>query len=176
MTLVLLNGLPANIQLLIRMSALLIFLFLFPACFSDFHIGRLREGQYEYPRLNGWMTPTRARHRCDRDPQCGGFTYKGFISLDSSQEFNTFFFNLLLNFESGAESWHWVTYKAEKDYIQFNNMTDPQSATQALSKPLSSSSAKVKCLRMRSKCAGILENGEDGVIISLLIKSSSNSC
>jgi hypothetical protein len=61
-----------------------------------------------------------------------------------------------------------VTYQAEKDYIHFNNMTDPESATQAQGKPLSSSSAKVKCLRMRSKCAGILENGEEGVIISLL--------
>ena len=31
-------------------------------CFSEFRIGRLREGQHEFSSLNGWMTPDRARH------------------------------------------------------------------------------------------------------------------
>ena len=31
-------------------------------CFSEFRVGRLREGQHEFSSLNGWMTPDRARH------------------------------------------------------------------------------------------------------------------
>ena len=143
------------------MPAVFIFLIFLPFHAADFRIGRLREGQFEYPRLNGWMTPSRAKRRCDRDATCGGFTYKGFISLDSSQEFNIFFFHLLLNFEDGAESWHWVTYKAEKDFIRFENVIDPESSIYEYSKSLSISSAKTKCTRMRSKCAGIIENEGD---------------
>ena len=30
--------------------------------FSEFRVGRLREGQHEFSSLNGWMTPDRARH------------------------------------------------------------------------------------------------------------------
>ena len=52
-------------------------LLLMPApLLAELLVGRLREGQYEYPRLNGWLSPGRAAARCERDPQCGGFTYK----------------------------------------------------------------------------------------------------
>ena len=126
-------------------------------CSADYLTGRIREGQFEYPRLNGWMTPGRAKGRCDRDPKCGGFTYKGFISSDSSQEFNVFFFHLVLNLEDGAASWHWVTYKVDKEFILFQNMTDPSAKQVNNSKSLSPVSIRTKCLRMRRKSAGILE-------------------
>ena len=93
---------------------------------AEFQIGRLREGQYEYPKLNGWMTPSRAKKRCDKDEKCGGFTYKGFITDEQNQKFNTFFFHLILNFEDSVEVWNWVTYKSEKEYIKFENKTDPE--------------------------------------------------
>ena len=93
---------------------------------TEFKIGRLREGQYEYPKLNGWMTPSRAKKRCDKDEKCGGFTYKGFITDEQNQKFNTFFFHLILNFEDSVEVWNWVTYKSEKEYIKFENKTDPE--------------------------------------------------
>ena len=143
------------------MYTCLISLILLSSGSSDFLVGRLREGQFEYPRLNGWMPPGRARRRCDRDPKCGGFTYKGFISLDSSQEFNVFFFHLVFNFEDGPESWHWVSYKAEKEFILFENMTDHLAEAISSSKTYSPSSARNKCLRMRSKCAGIFEEEGD---------------
>ena len=76
-------------------------------------VGRVREGQYELPQLNGWLSPDRAAARCARHPRCGGFTYKGFITEDPTQQFNIFFFQLLLNYESSAESWNWVTYKVQ---------------------------------------------------------------
>ena len=171
MTPVILNQLPAGGQLSSCqriMAVLLLILLHLPACFLEFHIGRLREGQFEYPRLNGWMTPYRAKRRCDRDQQCGGFTYKGFITLDSSQEFNIFFFHLLLNFEDGAESWHWVTYKAEKEFIEFENLADPESSFLIQSKPLVSTTARIKCLQLRTKCAGIVEKTDEVLILSSL--------
>ena len=39
-------------------------------------MGRISEGQFEFPELNGWMTPGQGQQLCDRQPQCGGFTYK----------------------------------------------------------------------------------------------------
>ena len=43
---------------------------------AGYSIGRLAEGQFEYPRLNGWMTPDQATNLCERDLMCGGYTYK----------------------------------------------------------------------------------------------------
>ena len=42
-----------------------------------------------------------------------GFTYKGFIS--EHDEFDIFFFHLLINFEDTRDAWNWVTYQV--DYI-----------------------------------------------------------
>ena len=58
--------------------------------------------------------------------QCGGFTYKGFITTDSAQKFRIFFFHFVLNFEDGVDSWNWVTYKSEKEYLRFENKRDPE--------------------------------------------------
>ena len=49
---------------------------LFNLVAGGFHIGRLSEGQFEYPALNGWMTADSAKQLCDNDSVCGGFTYK----------------------------------------------------------------------------------------------------
>ena len=38
-----------------------------------------------------------------------GFTYKGFIS--EHEEFDIFFFHLLINFEETRNAWNWVTYQ-----------------------------------------------------------------
>ena len=44
---------------------------------AEWNVGRISEGQYEYDKLNGWMTPRTAESLCENDGQCGGFTYKG---------------------------------------------------------------------------------------------------
>ena len=111
---------------------------------AEFKIGRLREGQFEYPRLNGWMTPDRAKRRCDKDEKCGGFTYKGFITTDQHQKFNIYFFHLILNFEDSVEVWNWVTYKSEKEYIRFENTTDPKAEYYGSGQVLSITKAQVK--------------------------------
>ena len=46
---------------------------------SGWVVGRLREGQHEHAQLNGWLSAAAARRRCEADPSCGGFTYKGFL-------------------------------------------------------------------------------------------------
>ena len=116
---------------------------------AEFLVGRLREGQYEHPALNGWLTPHRARARCERDRTCGGFTYKGFITNDHSQKFKIFFFHLVLNYEDGPEDWNWVTYKAERDHIVFLNKTDPRAELLLAGKQLPLEAAKVSLLVAR---------------------------
>ena len=49
---------------------------LFKLICGSFYTGRLSEGQFEYPELNGWMTTESAKKLCDDDNMCGGFTYK----------------------------------------------------------------------------------------------------
>ena len=63
-------------------------------------------------------TNSLSRRRCERSDQCGGFTYKGFITTDPAQKFRIFFFHFVLNFEDGVDSWNWVTYKSEKEYLR----------------------------------------------------------
>ena len=89
------------------MLPVFLLLFLLHPSSGSYLVGRLREGQFEYSRLNGWMTPGRARNRCDRDPACGGFTYKGFMG-DNDRKFDIYFFHLVLNYEGQKESWSWV--------------------------------------------------------------------
>ena len=36
---------------------------------EGFHVGRILEGQFEYPSLNGWMTPLEAKMICEEDLQ-----------------------------------------------------------------------------------------------------------
>ena len=129
---------------------LLLSLLLPVVCPGQFLVGRLREGQYEHlnTALNGWMTPHRARARCERDQTCGGFTYKGFITNDHTQKFKIFFFHLLLNYEDGPEVWNWVTYKAERDHIVFLNKTDPGAELLLAGKQLPVEAAKVRVVVM----------------------------
>ena len=126
------------------MVNLLILLLVLPALSrAQFMVGRLREGQYEYPRLNGWMTPQRARSRCEKDLTCGGFTYKGFITNDQTQKFKIFFFHLVLNYEDDLENWNWVTYKAKREFLVFANKTDPAAEFLSGGKELPVERAKV---------------------------------
>ena len=89
------------------------------------------------------MTPGRARRRCEKDEECGGFTYKGFITNDTTQEFNIFFFHLVLNFEDEMETWNWVSYKADRDYIVFQNKIDSEAERYGDGKVLPVAKAKV---------------------------------
>ena len=52
---------------------------------GEFLVGRVSEGQFEYPELNGWMSPRTAVENCENDTKCGGFTYK--VCFDSFIDF-----------------------------------------------------------------------------------------
>ena len=40
-------------------------------------IGRTPPSIFEYSRINGFYSPKKAQYMCERDLQCGGFTFKG---------------------------------------------------------------------------------------------------
>ena len=40
-------------------------------------IGRAPPSHFEYPRINGFYSPKQAKAICEKDVQCGGFTFKG---------------------------------------------------------------------------------------------------
>ena len=84
-----------------------------------------------------------SRRRCERSEQCGGFTYKGFITDDPAQKFRIFFFHFVLNFEDSVDSWNWVTYKSEKEYLRFENKRDPEAEKYGSGKLLHESQAQV---------------------------------
>ena len=79
------------------------------------------------------MTPKRAAEICDKDPLCGGFTYKvrpsfkkksGKKLFQGSQIENTkydiFFFHLIVSIETDLSSWNWNFYRTSKTYITFS--------------------------------------------------------
>ena len=41
------------------------------------YIGRTPPSSFEYSRINGFYSPEQAKVLCERDLQCGGFTFKG---------------------------------------------------------------------------------------------------
>lgn len=41
------------------------------------YIGRTPPSSFEYSTINGFYTPKKAQVLCEKDPQCGGFTFKG---------------------------------------------------------------------------------------------------
>ena len=108
-----------------------IYFFILRTVVTEFIVGRVLEGQFEYPALNGWMTPGRAKEICDQDPACGGFTYKvcsrklnnlnssfqGSVLLD--REFDIFFFHLIINVQKDEKSWKWIYYLPDRVFSRF---------------------------------------------------------
>ena len=41
------------------------------------YIGRTPPSCFEYSKINGYYTPKQAKTICEKDVQCGGFTFKG---------------------------------------------------------------------------------------------------
>ena len=54
-----------------------------------------------------------------------------------------FFFHLVLNFEDDIEVWNWVTYKADRDFIQFDDTVDAKVEFYGTGKKLSKVQAEV---------------------------------
>ena len=44
---------------------------------KSWFVGRTPPSSFEYSKLNGFYSPKEAKNLCERDIQCGGFTFKG---------------------------------------------------------------------------------------------------
>ena len=88
---------------------------------NRWYVGRTPPSSFEYSRINGFYSPKRAQIICERDQQCGGFTFKGpRIIRDYIPEIYFFHF---INTSSTYLSTdirhpHWTSYVvASRDYI-----------------------------------------------------------
>ena len=61
---------------------------------AKFQTGRLKPGQFEYPKLNGWMVVNEAVDRCEADLACGGFTFKGSYKT-KNVKMDVYFFHIV---------------------------------------------------------------------------------
>ena len=88
---------------------------------NRWYVGRTPPSSFEYSRINGFYSPKRAQTICERDQQCGGFTFKGpRIIRDYIPEVYFFhFINTSSNYlTTDIKHPHWTSYVvASRDYI-----------------------------------------------------------
>ena len=84
-------------------------------------VGRVPPSSFEYPQLNGFYLPKQAKYICERDLQCGGFTFKGTKNATFIVP-EMYFFHFVnesadyLNTEINYP--HWTTYVvSSRDYV-----------------------------------------------------------
>ena len=84
-------------------------------------IGRTPPSIFEYPRINGFYTPKQAQSICEKDIQCGGFTFKGSKKIMHTVP-EVYFFHFINESSSYLTTEirypHWTTYIiASRDHI-----------------------------------------------------------
>ena len=83
--------------------------------------GRTPPSSFEYPSINGFYSPKQAQIICERDIQCGGFTFKGAKNVrDIVPE--VYFFHFIHEtsnyLTTEIEHPHWTSYiVGSRDYI-----------------------------------------------------------
>ena len=84
-------------------------------------IGRVPPSSFEYPEINDFYTPKRAKDICEKNLQCAGFTFKGTKTvLDVIPEI--YFFHYINESSNSLTTEikypHWTTYiVGSRDYI-----------------------------------------------------------
>ena len=84
-------------------------------------IGRTPPSIFEYPRINGFYSPRQAQLICEKDIQCGGFTFKGSKKIVHTTP-EVYFFHFI-NESSGFLTTeirypHWTSYiVGSRDHI-----------------------------------------------------------
>ena len=85
------------------------------------YVGRVPPSSFEYPKLNGFYFPKQAKSICEKDLQCGGFTFKGTkTSTYNVPEISFFhFINESASYLSTEIHYpHWTTYVVgSRDYV-----------------------------------------------------------
>ena len=84
-------------------------------------IGRTPPSIFEYPRINGFYPPRQAQSICEKDLQCGGFTFKGSKKIMHTIP-EVYFFHFINESSSylttEIEYPHWTTYiVGSRDHI-----------------------------------------------------------
>ena len=100
-------------------------------------VGRVPPSSFEYPKLNGFYFPKQAKYICERDLQCGGFTFKGTkrATYVVPEIYFFHFINESANYLSTEISYpHWTTYVVgSRDYViisgEYNLNRDNQTGT-----------------------------------------------
>lgn len=85
---------------------------------GGFYPGKVHFGQFEYAKLNGWMTPMKAIDICEANLACGGFTFRGpnISNLLVYVHFVHFIYPDGIDIVN-SEGLKWSTYRATKKYI-----------------------------------------------------------
>ena len=89
--------------------------------YKKWFIGRVPPSSFEYEQLNGFYSPQRAKYICDKDLQCGGFTFKG-AKNGSITKVEIYFFHFISDLAgyltTEIQYPHWTTYiVGTRDYV-----------------------------------------------------------
>ena len=85
------------------------------------YIGRTPPSSFEYSTINGFYSPKQAQVICEKDPQCGGFTFKGskrILYMIPEVYFFHFIYERSNYLTTEIKHPHWTTYiVGSRDHI-----------------------------------------------------------
>lgn len=85
---------------------------------AHFLTGRILQGHNELFRLNGVMTPREATWKCESDPHCAGFSFKGPHTTLDRVRFRTTFYSFVGNMGvSSVQFAGWSSYLTERIFL-----------------------------------------------------------
>jgi hypothetical protein len=99
--------------------------------YRSWYVGRVPPSRFEYEKLNGYYTPLKAKNICEKDLECGGFTFKG-TKNHSYIEVEVYFFHFVSDASDSLNEYiqypHWTTYiVGSRNYIVIVGTYDSQS-------------------------------------------------
>ena len=107
---------------------------LFAPSNGNFFAGRTPPGKFEYPDLNGLLTPDEAKAKCDSDEACGGFTFKGSFANHNHPVLVYFFHVILVNCVDIQTHSYWSTYQVDRNYVKLEHDANLSDLTLAIKK------------------------------------------
>ena len=101
---------------------------------KSWFVGRTPPSSFEYSKLNGFYSPKEAKNLCERDIQCGGFTFKGTKRIKYIIP-EVYFFHYINEksdyLTDNIKYPHWTTYiVGSRDYIVINGELKSEETTE----------------------------------------------
>ena len=89
-------------------------------CIEGWCVGRIPPSRFEYKKINGFYTSLQAKKLCEKDIQCGGFTFKGTKHGIDKKEI--YFFHFVADDRISLSEYlkypHWSTYiVSSRDFV-----------------------------------------------------------